>query len=131
MEPRKFRNSIENVTPYTEYLGDSVEGGEESNLASIAHLFSVAGKDVTQLAAYKEQVEKNQDVDHDVEITPELAELQRMAGVHEIRNDHEVSLQNSLAERSKAAAEKRQIEREQNIQPGTEDWFALWFGDAR
>lgn len=30
-----------------------------------------------------------------------------------------------------AGSNKGQIQREQNIKPGTEAWFKLWFGDKR
>lgn len=30
-----------------------------------------------------------------------------------------------------ASSNKGQIQREQNIKPGTEAWFQLWFGDKR
>lgn len=103
-----------------------------SNLLSIAHIFSVDGKSVEDLAAYREAAHINQPEENGTyESTPELELLQQLAGVDEVRNDHEQSMQEKIAKDSRIAAEKRQIEREENIQPGTEEWFALWFGDAR
>lgn len=102
-----------------------------SNLYSVAHLFSVEGKSVEDLAAYKE-IEQDAVIENGTYTsTPELEELQRLAGVHEIRNDHVKSMQDALAEQSKLAAERKRVEKEQNIQPGTQEWFKLWFGDAR
>jgi hypothetical protein len=103
-----------------------------SRLLDIAHIFSVAGKSVEDLAAYREAAHINQpDNTGTYESTPELEHLQRLAGVDEIRNDHEKSIQADIQERSAIVAEKKKIEKEQNIETGTDEWFKLWFGDAR
>jgi hypothetical protein len=47
-----------------------------------------------------------------------LEELKKLAGV----KDHSYG-----EETSKQASNFHKIEREQNIQPGTDEWFKLWF----
>lgn len=46
-----------------------------------------------------------------------IAELKALAGIKTSYGE----------ETSKRATNFRQIEREKNIQPGTEEWFKLWF----
>jgi hypothetical protein len=46
-------------------------------------------------------------------------EIKRLAGV------------NASTEFKLPSANKAQIQRERNIKAGTDEWFKLWFGDAR
>ena len=48
-----------------------------------------------------------------------LTELKKLAGIPE------TSYGQATSER---ATNFRQIEREKNIKPGTDEWFRLWFG---
>lgn len=52
-----------------------------------------------------------------------LEELQRLSGIREYRNTPTDQGSNI----SVTAAEKARIQREKNIQPGTPEWFQLWF----
>ena len=54
----------------------------------------------------------------------ELAQLVKLAGVHEFKGYQEYTLENI----SDAANSNRRKEREQNIRPGDPEWFELWFG---
>ena len=47
-----------------------------------------------------------------------IKELKKLAGISETSYGQETS---------ERATNFRQIEREQNIQPGTDAWFKLWF----
>jgi len=53
----------------------------------------------------------------------ELARLCKLAGINEFKGLQPYGGSNI----SVTGTEKKIIEREQNIQPGTEDWFKLWF----
>lgn len=53
----------------------------------------------------------------------DLDELRKLAGINEFKGLTEYTLENI----SDAANANRKKEREQNIQPGTEEWFKLWF----
>jgi len=53
----------------------------------------------------------------------ELARLKKLAGLNEFKGLQPYGGSNI----SITGTEKRIIEREQNIQPGTEEWFKLWF----
>jgi hypothetical protein len=53
----------------------------------------------------------------------ELEYIKKLAGVNEFKGYTPYDGSNI----SVTGTEKRQIEREKNIQPGTEDWFKLWF----
>jgi hypothetical protein len=53
----------------------------------------------------------------------ELARLRKLAGINEFKGLQPYGGSNI----SVTGTEKKIIEREQNIQPGTEDWFKLWF----
>lgn len=53
----------------------------------------------------------------------DLAQLKKLAGVY--RNSPTPVMAGSNI--SITAAEKAQIQREKNIQPGTPEWFQLWF----
>jgi len=53
----------------------------------------------------------------------ELEYIKKLAGVNEFKGYAPYDGSNI----SVTGTEKRQIEREKNIQPGTEDWFKLWF----
>ena len=52
-----------------------------------------------------------------------LEELRRLSGVGRYRNGPESTGSNI----SVTAAEKARTMRDQNIQPGTPEWFQLWF----
>lgn len=53
----------------------------------------------------------------------ELSELKRLAGINEFKGYQPYGGSNI----SITGTEKRRIEREQNIRPGTPEWFQLWF----
>jgi hypothetical protein len=53
----------------------------------------------------------------------ELARLKKLAGINEFKGLQPYGGSNI----SITGTEKAQIMREQNIQPGTEEWFKLWF----
>ena len=52
-----------------------------------------------------------------------LEELQRLAGLREYRNSRPTEGSNI----SKTAAEKAAYMKQHHIQPGTQEWFRLWF----
>jgi len=52
-----------------------------------------------------------------------IEELKRLAGINEFQGYTEYTLENI----SDAATANRKKEREQNIKPGTDEWFKLWF----
>lgn len=52
-----------------------------------------------------------------------LDELRKLAGINEFKGLTPYEGSNI----SITGTEKRQIEREKNIQPGTDEWFRLWF----
>ena len=54
----------------------------------------------------------------------ELEYLKKLAGVNEFKGYTPYTLENI----SDAATANRKKEREQNIRPGDEEWFKLWFG---
>jgi len=53
----------------------------------------------------------------------ELDQIRKLAGINEFKGYTAYEGSNI----SVTGTEKRQIEREKNIQPGTDDWFKLWF----
>ncbi len=53
----------------------------------------------------------------------ELNELKRLAGITEFKGCQPYEGSNI----SNTGNEKRQIEKKHNIQPGTPEWFQLWF----
>lgn len=53
----------------------------------------------------------------------ELDEIKRLAGITEFKGYQPYGGSNI----SITGSEKRRIEREQNIKPGTPEWFQLWF----
>jgi hypothetical protein len=53
----------------------------------------------------------------------ELENLKRLAGINEFKGYSAYDGSNI----SVTGSEKRKIEREKNIKPGTDDWFRLWF----
>ena len=53
----------------------------------------------------------------------EIQDLKRLAGITEFKGYQPYSGSNI----SITGSEKRRIEREQNIKPGTPEWFQLWF----
>ena len=52
-----------------------------------------------------------------------LDELKKLAGINEFKGLKPYEGSNI----SVTGTEKRKIEKERNIQPGTDDWFQLWF----
>ena len=54
----------------------------------------------------------------------DLDELRRLAGINEFKGYTEYRMDENPSE---TAAEIKKIERERNIQPGTDEWFKLWF----
>lgn len=56
-----------------------------------------------------------------------LDELRKLAGVNKFNGYTEYTLENF----SDAANSNRKKEHEQNIQPGTEEWFKLWFSQPK
>lgn len=52
-----------------------------------------------------------------------LDELKKLAGINEFKGLQPYGGSNI----SVTGTEKRRIEKEKNIQPGTNDWFQLWF----
>lgn len=53
----------------------------------------------------------------------EIERIKHLAGINEFKGYTPYDGSNI----SVTGTEKKRIEREQNIQPGTEDWFKLWF----
>ena len=53
----------------------------------------------------------------------ELSELKRLAGITEFKGYQPFEGSNI----SITGNEKRQLEKKHNIQPGTPEWFQLWF----
>jgi len=53
----------------------------------------------------------------------DIDELRKLAGINEFKGYTPYEGSNI----SVTGTEKRQIEREKGIEPGTEDWFKLWF----
>lgn len=53
----------------------------------------------------------------------EIQRLKQLAGINEFKGYTAYEGSNI----SVTGTEKKRIEREQNIQPGTQDWFKLWF----
>lgn len=53
----------------------------------------------------------------------DLERLKHLAGITEFKGWTEYTLENI----SVTGSEKRKIEREKNIKPGTDEWFKLWF----
>ena len=53
----------------------------------------------------------------------DIERLKQLAGVNEYKGYTEYTLENI----SQTGTEKREIEREKNIKPGTDEWFKLWF----
>jgi hypothetical protein len=53
----------------------------------------------------------------------DLARLKKLAGINEFKGLQPYGGSNI----SITGTEKKIIEREQNIQPGTDEWFKLWF----
>ena len=72
--------------------------------------------------------EFNQDTSEDCVLSTDdsikqLSVLQQLAGLRNTRNLTELAGSNI----SVTAAEKSKIQKEKNIQPGTPEWFQLWF----
>ncbi len=65
--------------------------------------------------------------DPDAIMDPEdLAALKQQAGITGLLDN-----QQPVTVAFPESSNKGQVQREQNIKPGTEAWFKLWFGDKR
>lgn len=53
----------------------------------------------------------------------EIADLKRLAGINEFKGYKPYGGSNI----SITGTEKRELEKKHNIQPGTKEWFKLWF----
>ena len=53
----------------------------------------------------------------------DLKDLQKLAGITEFKGYSAYKGSNI----SVTGTEKKKIEREKNVQPGTDEWFKLWF----
>jgi|TARA_Y100000389_G_scaffold203187_1_gene250818 hypothetical protein len=59
--------------------------------------------------------------------TMNLEDLKKLAGISEFKGYTEYTLEDF----SDAANANRKKEREQNIKPGDEEWFKLWFSQPK
>ena len=58
----------------------------------------------------------------------EIEQLKKLAGIYQPYNTKDNIVDgNDGSNISITGSEKRKIEREKNIQPGTPEWFKLWF----
>jgi len=53
--------------------------------------------------------------------------LRKLAGIKNMANMQPVQFDQSGSNVSLTGTEKSQLQRENNIQPGTQEWFRLWF----
>jgi len=53
----------------------------------------------------------------------DIAELQKLAGIHEYKGYTQYSLENM----SQTATELKKKEKKLDLKPGDKDWFKLWF----
>ena len=53
----------------------------------------------------------------------ELTKMLELAGV----SPHQLAMRNSIENNHKSAAEKSAYQAENKVQPGTDEWFRLWF----
>jgi hypothetical protein len=53
----------------------------------------------------------------------DIERLKQLAGINEFKGWTQYTPENI----SVTGTEKRKIEREKNIEPGTDEWFKLWF----
>lgn len=56
-------------------------------------------------------------------IATNVDDIRRLAGV----GVYDKTIHNNTSVQADLSAQRRQIERERNIQPGTDAWFRLWF----
>jgi hypothetical protein len=56
----------------------------------------------------------------------ELSELKRLAGINEFKGFTPYTIEQG-SNISVTGNEKRELERKNNIRPGTPEWFQLWF----
>lgn len=56
-----------------------------------------------------------------------LADLQRLAGVRRQGYSNSLRPTTEGSNISVTAAEKAELQKKHNIQPGTQEWFKLWF----
>ena len=59
----------------------------------------------------------------------ELAELKRLAGINEFKGyvKYDPANPHDGSNISITGMEKKELEKKHNIQPGTPEWFKLWF----
>lgn len=59
----------------------------------------------------------------------ELEQLKELAGLNDFNKPGQDAQKLEQIQQNKinSAAKKKMIEREQNIKPGTNEWFKLWF----
>jgi hypothetical protein len=57
----------------------------------------------------------------------DLDHLKKLAGITEFKGYQEYSPVNSVEERSLRAAEIKETEKAHDFEPGTPEWFNLWF----
>lgn len=83
-------------------------------------------------------VQNDQGLDDAVMDSADLARLRQLAGLPELQEGHDRKASASYGNPgglkspvgsniSVTAMEKRQIEHDRNIKPGTPEWFQLWF----
>ena len=71
-----------------------------------------------------------QDSPDDAYIAPDdpLNELKIAASMGGLGSDEKLAEYNAKLKQPVVGSNKGQIQREQGIKPGTEEWFKLWFG---
>jgi hypothetical protein len=57
----------------------------------------------------------------------EIERIKKLAGVTEFKGYQEYSPASTVEERSQRAAEIKETEKEHDFEPGTPEWFDLWF----
>lgn len=70
-----------------------------------------------------EEVRDPTKVKEDAQYDNELAEMLSIAGI----SPHQLEMRNTIEKNSKTAAEKSKFQAENKVQPGTDEWFRLWF----
>ena len=62
----------------------------------------------------------------------EIKQLRKLAGIYQPYNvDKDIVDSDDESNVSITGSQKRQIEREKNIKPGTDEWFRLWFSNPK
>ena len=75
----------------------------------------------------------NQSSDDDCMLSPDdpIHQLMAVSQLGGLGSAEALAQYNSLQTPQVQGSNKGQIAREQNIKPGTEEWFKHWFGDKR